>query len=52
MNASVPGDSRGPAPAQPGLLRTLNNRVVLDLLIEHDTLSRSDVRTLSGEVAG
>ena len=52
MNASVPGDSRGPAPAQPGLLGTLNNRVGLDLLIEHDTLSRSDVRTLSGEVAG
>lgn len=48
MNTSVPGDSRGPAPAQPGLLRTLNNRVVLDLLIEHDTLSRSDVRTLTG----
>lgn len=48
MNTSVQGDSRGPAPAQPGLLRTLNNRVVLDLLIEHDTLSRSDVRTLTG----
>lgn len=48
MTASVPGDNRGPAPAQPGLLRTLNNRVVLDLLIEHDTLSRSDVRTLTG----
>lgn len=48
MNASAPGDSRGPAPAQPGLLRTLNNRVVLDLLIEHETLSRSDVRTLTG----
>jgi predicted NBD/HSP70 family sugar kinase len=48
VSASVPGGSRGPAPAQPGLLRTLNNRVVLDLLIEHDTLSRSDVRTLTG----
>lgn len=48
MNGSALGDSRGPAPAQPGLLRTLNNRVVLDLLIEHDTLSRSDVRTLTG----
>lgn len=48
MTVSVPGDSRGPAPAQPGLLRTLNNRVVLDLLIEHETLSRSDVRTLTG----
>lgn len=48
MNAAVQGDSRGPAPAQPGLLRTLNNRVVLDLLIEHGTLSRSDVRTLTG----
>ena len=48
MNASVTGDSRGPAPAQPGLLRSMNNRVVLDLLIEHDTLSRSDVRTLTG----
>lgn len=48
MNTSAPGDSRGPAPAQPGLLRSLNNRVVLDLLIEHETLSRSDVRTLTG----
>lgn len=48
MNASVPSDSRGPAPALPGLLRTLNNRVVLDLLIEHETLSRRDVRTLTG----
>lgn len=48
MNTSVSGDSRGPAPALPGLLRTLNNRVVLDLLIEHETLSRSDVRTLTG----
>jgi hypothetical protein len=52
VNASVTGDSRGPAPAQPGLLRTLDNRVVLGLLSEHDTLIRSDVRTLSGEVAG
>jgi predicted NBD/HSP70 family sugar kinase len=26
----------------------MNNRVVLDLLIEHDTLSRSDVHTLTG----
>ena len=26
----------------------MNNRVVLDLLIEHDTLTRSDVRTLTG----
>lgn len=48
MTTSVPVDSRGPAPAQPGLLRTLNNRVVLDLLIEHETLSRSDVHTLTG----
>lgn len=48
MNTSLPGDSRGPAPAQPGLLRSMNNRVVLDLLIEHDTLTRSDVRTLTG----
>ncbi|WP_313895409.1 MULTISPECIES: ROK family transcriptional regulator [Microbacterium] len=48
MNASPPGHSHGPAPAQPGLLRTLNNRVVLDLLIEHDTLTRKDVSTLTG----
>jgi predicted NBD/HSP70 family sugar kinase len=48
VTTSVPVDSRGPAPAQPGLLRTLNNRVVLDLLIEHETLSRSDVHTLTG----
>ncbi len=48
MNASASGDGRGPAPAQPGLLRSLNNRVVLDLLIQHGTLSRSDVHTLTG----
>ncbi len=48
MLTSTPGDGRGPAPAQPGLLRSLNNRVVLELLIEHGTLSRSDVHTLTG----
>lgn len=48
MNASASGDGRNPAPAQPGLLRSLNNRVVLELLIEHGALSRSDVHTLTG----
>lgn len=48
MNTPASGDARTPAPAQPGLLRSLNNRVVLDLLIEHGTLSRSDVHTLTG----
>lgn len=48
MNASATGDGRGPGPAQPGLLRSLNNRVVLELLIEHGTLSRTDVHTLTG----
>ena len=38
----------GPTPAQPGLIRSLNNRVVLDLLIERGSLSRSDVHTLTG----
>ena len=35
-------------PAQPGLLRSLNNRTVLRLLIERGTLSRGDVRDLTG----
>lgn len=48
MNTPASGDGRSPAPAQPGLLRSLNNRVVLDLLIEHGTLSRTDVHTLTG----
>ncbi|WP_284301024.1 ROK family transcriptional regulator [Homoserinibacter gongjuensis] len=48
MNASASGDGRSPGPAQPGLLRSLNNRVVLELLIEHGTLSRSDVHALTG----
>ena len=34
-------------PAQPGLLRSLNNRTVLRLLIERGTLSRGDVRDLT-----
>lgn len=38
----------GPTPAQPGLIRSLNNRVVLDLLIERGSLSRSDVHALTG----
>jgi predicted NBD/HSP70 family sugar kinase len=37
-----------PTPATPGLLRSINDRVVLDLLLEHKTLSRSDVRRLTG----
>jgi predicted NBD/HSP70 family sugar kinase len=48
VNASASGDGRSPGPAQPGLLRSLNNRVVLELLIEHGTLSRSDVHALTG----
>lgn len=48
MNTPATGDERGPSPAQPGLLRSLNNRVVLELLIEHGTLSRGDVHTLTG----
>jgi len=35
-------------PAQPGLLRSLNNRTVLRLLIEHGTLTRGEVRELTG----
>ena len=35
-------------PAQPGLLRSLNNRTVLRLLTERGTLSRGDVRDLTG----
>ncbi|MBX3194265.1 MAG: ROK family transcriptional regulator [Microbacteriaceae bacterium] len=38
----------GPKPATPGLLRSLNDRVVLDLLLEHGALSRSDVWRLTG----
>lgn len=37
-----------PTPATPGLLRSINDRVVLDLLLEHKTLSRGDVRQLTG----
>ena len=37
-----------PTPATPGLLRSLNNRVVLDLFIQHTTLSRGDVGRLTG----
>lgn len=38
----------GPRPATPGLLRSINDRAVLDLLLEHGTLSRSDVWRLTG----
>lgn len=38
----------GPRPATPGLLRSINDRVVLDLLLEHGSLSRSDVWRLTG----
>ena len=38
----------GPVPATPGLLRSINNRVVLDLLIRNGSLTRGDVRTLTG----
>lgn len=48
MTFSSQGEGRAPAPAQPGLLRSMNNRVVLDLLIERGTLSRGDVRDLTG----
>jgi len=37
-----------PTPATPGLLRSINDRVVLDLLLEHKALSRGDVRRLTG----
>ncbi|MDJ0335249.1 ROK family transcriptional regulator [Salinibacterium sp. G-O1] len=37
-----------PSPATPGLLRSINDRVVLELLITHPTLSRGDVRRLTG----
>ena len=41
-------DPEGPKPATPGLLRSINDRVVLDLLLEHGALSRSDVWRLTG----
>jgi predicted NBD/HSP70 family sugar kinase len=41
-------DPEGPKPATPGLLRSINDRVVLDLLLEHGSLSRSDVWRLTG----
>ncbi len=47
----MPGPERSaepPVPATPGLLRSLNNRVVLDLFIQHGSLSRGEVRTLTG----
>lgn len=48
MNSTLTGDGRTAMPAQPGLLRSLNNRVVLDLLIARGELSRGDVRDLTG----
>lgn len=48
MSAIATSDAGAPTPAQPGLIRSLNNRVVLDLLIEHGTLSRTDIHTLTG----
>lgn len=38
----------GPTPATPGLLRSINDRVVLDLLLEHPSLTRGDVVRLTG----
>lgn len=37
-----------PTPATPGLLRSINDRVVLDLLLEHHALTRGDVVRLTG----
>lgn len=37
-----------PIPATPGLIRSINDRLVLDLLLEHKSLSRGDVRRLTG----
>jgi len=42
------GPTHAPIPATPGLIRSINDRVVLDLLLEHGTLTRSDVRRLTG----
>lgn len=42
------GPDPGPTPATPGLIRSINDRVVLDLLLQHGTLTRSDVRRLTG----
>lgn len=39
---------RGPTPATPGLIRSINDRLVLDLLVQHGTLTRGDVRRLTG----
>lgn len=47
-NGSSTGDAAPPVPATPGLMRTLNNRVVLDLLVRHSTLSRGDVCRMTG----
>lgn len=37
-----------PVPATPGLLRSINNRTVLDLLIQYPSLSRGDVCRMTG----
>ena len=42
------GQEHGPTPATPGLIRSINDRVVLDLLLKNGTLTRSDVRRLTG----
>jgi predicted NBD/HSP70 family sugar kinase len=44
--ALTPGAS--PAPATPSLLRALNDRAALDLLVEHGQLSRSQIGRLTG----
>ena len=58
LNPAVGNDASGdradavatvaPVPATPGLLRSINNRTVLDLLIQHHTLSRGDVCRMTG----
>lgn len=42
------GATAPPVPATPGLLRSINNRTVLDLLIQHSRLSRGDVCRMTG----
>lgn len=39
---------RTPSPATPGLLRSINSRSVLDLLVTHGRLSRSDICAATG----
>src|SRR6185312_6577062 len=52
MRSTGGNGARGPSthegPAKPGLLRAINDRVALELLLERGSLSRGDIARLTG----